>query len=86
MKNEIKYCNKEGTEESPCECEIVEIKSLSLKMYSRSSGPDGIRWGLKKEDVKEFIRKRDDLDTARSELGEKEYIKQRNKLAGGDLI
>ena len=31
-------------------------ESLSDKMYSRSSGPDGIRWGIKFEDAKEKIQ------------------------------
>ena len=58
--------------------------SLSDKiMIPRYAGWDSV---YTEKHVKEFIKFRDELDLVRNELGEEEYIKQRNKLAGPKLI
>ena len=52
MEKENKYCNKEGTEESPCECEIVEKENKSLSEKSLLGKHNFYR----KKHVKEFIK------------------------------
>lgn len=56
MEKEIKYCNHEGTEEDPCECEVIEKEfNLSEKIVEgiNLEGSRVIYWN----DIKEFIKK-----------------------------
>lgn len=59
-----------------------EIKSLSDKI---EKGKYAYGNFIPENWVKEFINLRNELDLVRSELGEDEYIKQRDKLAGPEL-
>lgn len=62
MEKEIKYCNHEGTEKDPCECEVVEKEfNLSEKrrfdkkidQYEYPSSP----YHYPEKDIKEFIKR-----------------------------
>jgi len=86
MDKEIKYCNHEGTEEDPCECEVVEFNlSEKIKVLRHETRQAQAIWI---EDIKEFIKRNLELIKLYHD-GKISYftlLARRDKLTGEKLI